>query len=260
MDLAPRLPRLIVALHGFTGSGQDFEALWHHLPLPPDLSPWAPDLVGHTPTPPTDPAAYRIEAEADRLAATLPEAAEAVVLGYSMGGRLALHLAARHPARVRALVLVGASPGLAAEAERQARRAADAALASRLLAGPVEAFLQMWEQTPIIASQSRIAEPWRGRQQARKQRLQAHGLALSLQEMGTGAMPSLWGRLPPVPMLLLTGAEDEKFTAIAARMAAEAGPRAAAVVLPGAGHCAHLEQPALAAEEIKRFFSQLGVM
>jgi len=231
----------ILALHGFTGSGMDFEALVPHLPV----GMLAPDLPGHLGTPPlTMPEA---------VAALAPLAAGRVVMGYSMGGRTALQIACAVP--VRALVLIGATPGIADLAARRARQAADAALARHIEAGGVEAFLAAWMDKPIIASQRRIPSPWRERMTARKHGHSAAGLAGSLRGMGTGAMMSVWDRLPSIPMLLVVGAEDHKFEATA-RSVAAAVPEAEVAVIPGAGHCAHLEAVEPAAAVIYDFVQQ----
>ena len=57
------------------------------------------------------------------------------------------------PGRVRLLVLIGASPGIADPAERSARRAADDALAAEVDGMTIEAFAARWAQTPVLADQ-----------------------------------------------------------------------------------------------------------
>jgi 2-succinyl-6-hydroxy-2,4-cyclohexadiene-1-carboxylate synthase len=171
-----------------------------------------------------------------------------VLAGYSMGGRVALHAALARPEAVRRLVLVGASPGLAGETERAQRRSADERLADRIEAIGVEAFAAEWAELPLWAGQ-----PARVRAAAHADRLRntAEGLAAALRGLGTGALPPLWDRLGelPMPVTLVVGERDEKFHAIAEDMAARiADPRV--VVIPGAGHAAHLERPDLVAEAI----------
>jgi len=169
--------------------------------------------------------------------------------GYSMGGRIALHAALALGPRVERLVLVGASPGLADPAERAARRAADAALAERIGAIGVEAFAREWGTQPLFAGQ-----PERVAAAAHADRLRntAAGLAAALRGLGTGTMEPLWDRLGEltIPVTLLAGERDEKFRAIAERMAA-ALPDARVVVVPGAGHAAQLEDPAAVAAAIE---------
>ena len=180
------------------------------------------------------------------------------VLGYSMGGRLALHLLNLAPERFRALVLVGASPGLADPSKRRARRESDALLASRIRDIGIEAFLAEWSARPLIATQDRIPAPLRERMRLRRLASRAEGLASSLEGMGTGSMHSLWGTLSAIasPGLLLTGAEDPKFTRIARAML-RSWPGAQHRVIEAAGHCPHLEQPAASLAAIRRFLAEV---
>ncbi|MCB9760562.1 MAG: alpha/beta fold hydrolase [Alphaproteobacteria bacterium] len=249
---AARAP--LLALHGFTGDGRDID------PLVPLLgrAGQAPDLPGHGDHPAREPAACAMPVAVADLLPCLASAP--IVLGYSMGGRVALHLACHHPGRVAALVLVGAQPGIADDAARAARQAADEALAARILEEGVPAFTAWWAQQPLIATQRRIAEPWRSRMAGRKRSLRPEGLAASLRGMGTGVMDPLWDRLGAItaPTLLVTGAEDEKYDRIAAQMAA-AIPGAERLVLPGAGHCAHLEAPRAFAGGLTRFLTRQGL-
>lgn len=249
----------LLLLHGFTGSGQSWAdvaaplaGLGHRV--------IAPDLPGHGGNLPQDPAAYDMDRIAEALADLIDREVGGPVhlLGYSMGGRLALYFAQACPEKVRSLVLESASPGLATEAERSARRAADDALADRIEAEGIPAFVTFWESLTLWQSQERLAEDVR--QGLREKRLQnnASGLAHSLRGMGTGVQPSLWARLPDVtlPTLLIAGAEDAKFAAINRQMAA-AMPNARLVVVPEAGHTVHLEQPERFAAELLTFLHMI---
>jgi len=164
----------------------------------------------------------------------------ATYLGYSMGGRYLVALAVARPDLVERLVLIGASPGLASADERAARCAADERLAQHLLDIGLAPFLDEWLALPLFAG---LPEPM----QFRTERLanDAEGLASSLRLAGTGAQDPLWDRLPSLtmPVLLVTGAADAKFTAIAEQMTAAIGPNATHVTIAGAGHTAHLEDP-----------------
>lgn len=231
----------LLALHGFTGTGEDFEAL---AALTPELGWRAPDLPGHGDAADEE----ALPALLERLSAALLSAPRPrLVLGYSMGGRIALQLAValRGVDALDGLILVGASPGLADLVEAAARRAADEALAALAEAEGAEAFLTRWRATPILQTQAQIPEPWRGRMLARRARCRASGLAASLRVYGTGALPSLWDALPTlsVPTALIAGALDPKFVRVHAEMAARL-PNVRTVTLPGVGHTAHLEDPA----------------
>jgi 2-succinyl-6-hydroxy-2,4-cyclohexadiene-1-carboxylate synthase len=250
-------PAPVVALHGFTGGGEDFAPIASGL----EREVLAPDLPGHGGAEaPRALAPYAMERVTGGLATLLDEQGltRVALLGYSMGGRVALSFAARFPERVAAMVLIGASPGLEGEEERAARRTSDAALADRVEGGGVPAFLDYWNSLPIIATQARIRAPWRDEMRRRRLAVAAHGLANSLRGMGTGSMAPLWEALPAMaaPALLLTGEEDEKYCALAARMAALM-PAATYEVIPGAGHCAHLERPEASLAAIRRFLDAL---
>lgn len=166
------------------------------------------------------------------------------LLGYSMGGRIALHYAARFPDAVARLVLESASPGLESASERLRRRESDAHIARSIERDGVEAFVDGWERLPIFETQSQLAEGVRARQRSGRLRNSVAGLAGALRGLGTGTIPSLWEVLPDlrVPTLILVGALDPKFVAIGERMAA-ALPNGRLFVVPGAGHAVHLERP-----------------
>lgn len=239
--------RPLLMLHGFTGSSQSWREL---IPtLSSRFQVITVDLLGHgrTDSPP-DPTRYQMaEATADLLA-ILSElnVARADLLGYSMGGRLALYTAVHYPHRINRLVLESASPGLKSEQERQERRQRDNALADRIEREGIESFVNFWEQLSLWDSQKQLDTAVR--QKLREQRLQNNpaGLANSLRGMGTGSQPSLWGQLGnlTMPVLLQTGELDGKFTAINRQMAAQM-PTAQLKIIPNAGHTVHLERPSL---------------
>ena len=235
----------IVLLHGFTGRGEswaDHASAFRSA----GLRVLTPDLPGHGANQPANPSDYTMEAAAAQLAALLDREKMGPVhlLGYSMGGRLALYFALHAPQWVASLILESASPGLAMAPERAARVARDNALAERIQREGIPAFVAFWESLPLWNSQARL--PAAIRQRLHEQRLgnAPAGLARSLHSMGTGVQPSLWERLGELslPVLLLAGAEDAKFVAIARQMA-ERIPQARLTVVPRAGHTVHLEQP-----------------
>ncbi|HET9103097.1 MAG TPA: 2-succinyl-6-hydroxy-2,4-cyclohexadiene-1-carboxylate synthase [Solirubrobacteraceae bacterium] len=230
----------LMLLHGFTHTG----ASWSRVgaALGERYRPLAPDLPGHGRA-----GAVRPADLTRALAGLRPLLGDGVVLGgYSMGGRIALHLALAEPARIRRLVLVGASPGLADPQERARRRAADDALADEVQASTAEAFARRWARTPVLAG---LPDDVAAEVHADRLRSTADGLAAALRGLGTGALPSLWDRLDELtmPVTLVAGGRDEKFRAIAGRMAAGL-PAAKVIVVPGAGHAVHLEAPDAVAE------------
>lgn len=174
-------------------------------------------------------------------------AGSGIYLGYSMGGRIALHAALRRPDLVRGLVLIGATAGLDDETERAKRRAADEDLADRLLAEGLPAFLDRWLRGPLFAGLS--AE---GAARAERLANRTEGLAASLRHCGTGTQEPLWDRLDrlTMPVLIVVGDRDEKFSAIGRRLVATmVGTEARLLSLPGT-HAVHLEQPAAVAEAV----------
>ena len=235
----------LVMLHGFTGSAAGWGS--HLDTLAAYGRVIAFDLPGHGQSDaPDDPQCYTIEYCEQYILAALRSfgvnQGEAVLLGYSMGGRIALYTA--FSGFFRALVLESASPGLEDPAEREQRRFSDEALAASIERDGVQAFIDRWEKLPLFASQSTL--PLEAREALRRQRLnnRASGLAQSLRGVGTGAQPPLHARLPALrmPVLLIAGELDTKFTAIARSMA-QALPQSQLCIVPGAGHAVHLEQP-----------------
>jgi 2-succinyl-6-hydroxy-2,4-cyclohexadiene-1-carboxylate synthase len=176
-------------------------------------------------------------------------------IGYSMGARYALRLALDQPDLVDALVLIGGTAGIEDPGERAERRAADEARAARLEAVGVAAFVDEWLQLPLFSTLP-------DHRAFREERLRntVPGLASSLRLAGTGAMGPLWSRLASieVPVLLVTGEHDTKFTAIAQRMVHEMDPHAWAAVVSDVGHSVHLEQPETAARLVSSWRSTRG--
>lgn len=246
-DVLDAQRQTLVLLHGFTGSAVNWRNLFPQLAAP-GRRLIALDMLGHGQSDaPSDPARYAMEhCQADILA-TLEklgvQPGEAILLGYSMGGRIALYTA--FSGFFRALILESASPGLADLAEREQRRLSDNALAERIEHEGVEAFINDWEKLPLFASQDSLSSE--AKNELRTQRLtnRVSGLANSLRGVGTGVQPALHERLHEleVPVLLLAGELDSKFCRIAREMAGQM-PQARLEIVPGAGHTIHLEQPA----------------
>jgi 2-succinyl-6-hydroxy-2,4-cyclohexadiene-1-carboxylate synthase len=182
----------------------------------------------------------------------------AVYVGYSMGGRMALHVALDRPEVVQALVLVGATPGIEDGTERAERRERDHRLAQRLRAGGdagLGAFVAGWLDQPMFAG----LPAW-ARFEDERRRNTAEGLATSLELAGTGSQVPRWADLHriDVPVLLVTGAGDARYTGIATRMAERIGARASLAAIPGAGHAAHLEQPEAFLAALRPWLAGLG--
>ena len=236
----------LVLLHGFTGSGTN----WHELAnrLARTMPIITIDLPGHGQTDaPATPERYHMAPSAHDVITILEQITPGSfnLLGYSMGGRLALYMAVTYPQLVNKLILESASPGLVDPAARADRVRSDEALADRIEREGIPAFVDYWERIPLFASQASLSSATRQRLRDQRLRNRPHGLANSLRGMGTGVQAALWDQLPTlaVPTLLLSGEFDEKFCAIADQMATLL-PNARHQTIPQAGHTIHLEQPA----------------
>lgn len=245
----------LMLLHGYSGSGRSMERLaraFQH-----DFDTIAPDLPGHGRSAERVAGhAYDFDACVDDLAATLAATGHdsAHWLGYSMGARLALACAARHPSRVASLVLLAGRAGIADPGERAARRCADEALAARIEERGVDAFVDEWLAQPLFATLQRLGPDFMARERAARLANDASGLASSLRALGPAAQPPLFSALPrvTVPVLLVAGALDERFVA-AAHELARSLPSAEVCVIPDAGHAVHLEQPEAVLRVVREF-------
>ena len=233
-----------VWLHGFTQTGAS--AYQFRSILTGSNQLWTFDLPGHGDAAEID---ASLDETADLVAELLPDAPVALG-GYSMGARVALHVALRHPSRLSALVVLGASRGIEETAARAERRERDDQLANRIETIGAEAFLDEWLAQPLFATVpddpfERVARS-----------TNAHGLAASLRRSGTGTQDWLDPRLSAlgVPTLALAGANDAKFIIEASAIAARV-QHGASSEIPDAGHAAHLEQPERTAELISAFLN-----
>jgi 2-succinyl-6-hydroxy-2,4-cyclohexadiene-1-carboxylate synthase len=232
----------LVLLHGFTHTGASWDPVL--AALGGGVRAAAPDIRGHGAASEREP--VDLVTVLDDLARLAGEGF--VLAGYSMGGRLALHLALAHPDRLRTLVLIGASPGLADPSERAARRRSDQQLADWIERSSIERVAETWARQPLLAGLTPELS-----QGVHRDRLRSRpaGLARALRGLGTGALPSLWGRLGELslPVVVLVGERDHKFQAVGRQMVARL-PQAEMVIAPGAGHAVHLEAPGQVAEII----------
>lgn len=246
---APGKPR-IVLIHGFTQNRH----CWG--PLPAALSTTrevvAVDAPGHG-----DASAWHwsLADAAGPYADALAPRGPVTWLGYSMGGRLALHVALARPDAVAALVLVGASPGIADPYERAQRRTADEALADHLEAVGTAAFVDEWLAQDLFAGLGPGTD-----QRAERLANPPDGLAASLRLAGTGAQASLWDDLEriEVPVLVVVGEHDAKFRAVATAMASRFAGRCDVGVVKDAGHACHLEAPEAFSDLVTSWLDGLG--
>jgi 2-succinyl-6-hydroxy-2,4-cyclohexadiene-1-carboxylate synthase len=235
----------LLLLHGCTGGVRSWDGV--RSTLAQHARVVAIDLIGHGGSAkPEDPERYSLEWCTRDLLALLDKLGveSANVLGYSMGGRCALHLAVHAPERIGTLILESASPGIEDPTERERRGQSDEALARRILANGIAAFVEEWEAQPLLALQPHVATEVRTQQHELRLGNDPVGLANSLGGMGAGAQQPLWLRLRDlrVPVRLVVGERDGRYVAIAQRMA-QLLAQAEVTTVPAAGHTVHLDQP-----------------
>ena len=226
-----RLTTSQVLLHGFTQTSRSWNRYIDF--IDPQQSIIRVDAPGH--------------GGSSTVAADLTTTAQMVVeqcgfgdyIGYSMGARLALHIALLRPENIRRLVLVSSSPGLQSPNERLTRVNSDEKLAREIAEIGVATFVEKWLSGPLFAGLTSTPADIQDRL-----RNSSDGLASSLRLCGTGAQQSLWDRLPELkmPVLLIVGERDQKFLQIGHEMKSRIGMSAELVVIENAGHSLHLEQ------------------
>lgn len=234
----------LLLLHGFTGDNSTWD---------PFISSWKEryqvitvDIIGHGKTDcPNEIEQYSIFAVVEQLREIIEKLGliKVNLLGYSMGGRLALAYYFKYPQTVNKLILESTSPGLRTEHERTERRIQDEKLGDSIIEYGIESFTNKWENIPLFQSQQALTDSVK--QKIRNQRLANNpvGLANSLKGMGTGAQPSYWTEVPKLTnTLLITGDLDQKFVRIANEMT-EINEILAHISVNNAGHAIHVEKP-----------------
>lgn len=243
----------LLLLHGFT----THSAAWSIAvnTLAPHADTICVDLPGHGRSS-APPAGYTFATCLNDLIALLDglDLATCNVLGYSMGGRVALALAVSHPDRVDHLILESASPGIADDARRAARVNDDRRLATEIESAPLAPFIDRWMNLPIFRSTAQPNPARRARSRRLRLENRPRAIAAALRALGTGSQDSYWDALAEldVPVLLITGEVDEKFQRINDDMHARL-PRSTRRVIAGAGHTTHLDQPEAFVEQVKAF-------
>lgn len=248
----------IVLLHGFTGSTQTWQKVVALLPT--NIRCIAVDLIGHGKTAaPITETYYSVSFQIELLNELFRvlQLENFSLLGYSMGGRVALCYAVRYPSQLTHLILESASPGLADEQQRNIRKQADDTLAEKIMANGIESFVNQWENIPLFASQKYL--PADVQKEVRQERMEqrAIGLANSLRGMGTGVMPALWGTpltTLAMPVTLITGELDEKFIQLNNEMQKQM-TNVNHMTIPAVGHAIHVENPIKFATIVKETIS-----
>lgn len=228
----------LVLLHGFAGTHRAWDGVIECSDSE-RYRPMALDLPGHG----EQADAPRPISFADCVEHVLARAPDRFALcGYSLGGRVALHVALAAPERVTRLVLVSTTAGIEDDDERTERSAADRRLADELEGGTIEDFLARWCAQPMFAQDPPAVDAL-AREDYRRNRPDA--IAAVLRGIGTGEMTPLWDHLHELtmPVTILVGDRDTKFQAVGRRMA-DLVPDAVMRTVPG-GHRLPLEDPAV---------------
>lgn len=256
---ANHLP-VIVFLHGFTGASSTWMDVMEH--LAGHFKMVAIDLIGHGKTSiPEEVDRYTMDEQLQDLEAVFQalDLTDFTLVGYSMGGRIALGYTVNYPKRVATLILESSSPGLKTTEERKARRTMDERLAQRIQTEGIPKFVDFWESIPLFSSQKRMSI--QQRQKVREERLAQDeiGLSNSLKGIGTGSQPSYWENLKDLnlPVCLITGEIDKKFVDISREMKKNL-PKVTTKTIKNVGHAIHVENPALFATIIEEHILALN--
>jgi 2-succinyl-6-hydroxy-2,4-cyclohexadiene-1-carboxylate synthase len=247
----------VLFLHGFTGSHRSWDDVAAHLSK--SYTVVRPDLPGHAASVVGKGQSWSMDTVVFGLLRLMRELGFPTFscVGYSMGGRVALSMAVKAPARLDGLVLESASPGLQDADLRAARMKDDDALADRMVSSGLLSFVDEWGSKPLFATHERVPGSIRERQRNIRLSHLVTGLASSLRHMGTGAQAPVWDGLTQmsVPTLLITGERDGKFIDIARQMESRL-PNAMHEIVEDAGHTVHLEQPESYHQLLEGFLQQ----
>lgn len=230
----PRSRPTVLALHGFALGG----AMYDELAELVDGDLVAPNLPGHAGR---DAANTEWDSAIGEVIALVTELRPSVVLGYSMGGRLALGAALDQPEYFSRLVLTSASLGIADAGEREARRRRDCGVAALLEERGIEQFVDEWIKHPLIKGSEPLDDIRRRNSPA--------GLAGALRGMGQGVQPYLGDELSRliVPTTWMAGGEDDAYASIARQAAETVGEL---IIVSGAGHNVVLDSVGVVAQAV----------
>jgi 2-succinyl-6-hydroxy-2,4-cyclohexadiene-1-carboxylate synthase len=233
----------LYAIHGFGGDAQDIAPFAEYFLKPIHSVRLPEDRGGDS----WDPSSYTPSALLSALKETLPF--KSIVLGYSMGARLLLQFACHYPDHLKKIILVSGSPGISNSDQRRTRQLSDKKIINRINDMGVAEFFEWWSKHPMIKSQSQISDVYRKGMRVRRESRSPRELQSSLRGFGQGAMLPCWDKLKTLalPVCLLTGENDKKYSEIAKEMATHIRSSKHFIVSKS-GHCPHLEQPKSSAE------------
>jgi 2-succinyl-6-hydroxy-2,4-cyclohexadiene-1-carboxylate synthase len=235
----------VLALHGFAQQGGHFSEIAPYI----GAGLIAPDLPGHGPFPHLP---ATMDESVERVGELIEETGVEVVIGYSMGGRVALRAVLERP--VDLLVLVSVSPGITDSGARAERARSDEDLAKRIEVAGMEVFLDEWDRLPMFAGLAKRSDAWKQRERALRLENDPKGVAAALRGMGQGVTEPLddaeLAQLAS-PTVLLAGAGDPAYVDAAEHMAAVL-PSGKALIHPTAGHSLVSEDPGWVAIHVRR--------
>ncbi|WP_255413968.1 2-succinyl-6-hydroxy-2,4-cyclohexadiene-1-carboxylate synthase [Pleurocapsa sp. CCALA 161] len=243
-------------LHGFMGNCDDFAQVISNLE---EFCCLMVDLPGHGQTTVQQDSDYQMPNVAQALVQLLIalNIKQCILVGYSMGGRIALYLAIHFTQYFQGVILESASPGLSIQLERDRRIAQDLKLAEQLETSDLADFIQQWYGKPLFASF--VGHSDYPQAIARRLCNDPYKLAKSLRLIGLGIQPSLWKSLPKIqiPLLLIVGELDTKFVQIN-QMMANSCPHATLQSANNTGHNVHFEDPFQFTQLLKDFIARLS--
>ncbi len=246
----------LVCLHGFA----EDHTTWKNFQLQ-GYSLYKIDLIGHGQTDaPPEKYYYELPVLLEHLRQILREIVpedQYALLGYSMGGRLALAYALTYPEEVAEIILESSSWGIGDLEIKQARLKQDQGLAEKILLKGINWFQSYWAELPIFASQKKLPKPvWQEIQQRRRQN-SALALANTLWGTGQGVFPYYGEQVKSFerPILYICGSLDAKYRALGQQMAA-ANSRICCKIMDGVGHNVHLEAPEAYQKTVQEFLKK----
>ncbi|QPS70205.1 2-succinyl-6-hydroxy-2,4-cyclohexadiene-1-carboxylate synthase [Lactococcus garvieae] len=233
----------LLALHGFSQSALTWESL--------DITGYqifALDLIGHGES--SKPEAldnYSLSSicqQLQELVALLFHGKSYTLLGYSMGGRIALQFAHLFPEQpIDELILESAAPGISDPVQREKRQQSDSQLAAQIEKNGARWFADYWGSLPIFESQKQLPQKLQDKVWSSRALNNPHALAHTLRATGQGSLPDISEALQTLkfPLLYITGALDEKYSQIARSFMTRQNTQC--LIVEGAGHNVHLELP-----------------
>jgi 2-succinyl-6-hydroxy-2,4-cyclohexadiene-1-carboxylate synthase len=248
----------VLFLHGFTGCAEDWNSIFEQFPDKYNL--FALDIIGHGKSDsPSDPTLYNIESIINQIKYVKDHLTKEKIflVGYSMGGRIALSYATAHPDDIKGLVLESATAGFKNDEERENRYKSDLKLVEFIETHTLEEFIEMWTDQELFNTQRRFSNEKLKMLRRRRSSGSKIGYANSLRGFSTGIMPPLHDKLKkfPVKALLISGELDTKFTGINARMAKRFF-KAKHKIVKNSGHNTHLEEPKRYIEIVTNYLDQ----